>query len=352
MANFSYIRDSVESLLNEEREVPPDSPFFLSELWRDANNYLDYIRDLSDDHLRQIRLHTSLITGVPWFNYAHNPVRFLSEEEISETPLISSYRALVSEIPEQYWSSEPIADNAIKNVGLEWKDKIISDDIVRFQRTITNLYNLGIFRDLEEIEKPIIFEIGSGYGGLAHAIYNILGKGCYIVLDQPSMLFWSGVYISLHNPGARLSFVTGKQAQQADWEKLTDENDFLFVPNYALDDLSDIGGIDFAINLLSFQEMKDQQIIAYAEFLQRKLRGILFSENFARHPINKELTKDISDILEQYLLLTPNPAIYKQQPWYSALWRLFIYICITKEGKQLSPIRPSLIGEGYTININ
>lgn len=339
MNNLNKIREAVAAMLEEEKKLSPLSPFCLSELWRESNLYLDYIRELSDEQLHRIRPHTSFITGIPWFPYFHHPLRNKPDTEKETVPIVQDYRDIVLDLPEHYWLSEPVNHPVVNHLGIEWKGRLINEDIVRFQRTILNLYNLGLFQILEAKERPVIFEIGGGYGGLAYGIKKILGKGCHIILDQAAMLFWSGVYLSVNLPEAKIAILTGNEASTADWDKLVAENDFVLIPHYALNDLARFNGIDMAVNLISFQEMTEQQLALYGSFLSRHINGILFSENFEHHPFNEPLNIDVSEVLGRYFDLFPHPSAYEDLKKKNHKWQLFVYLCKAKGKNVPLPIK-------------
>lgn len=327
------IKSSIASLLKLESKQDPKLK--ASDVWEDVKKYFLFLFDLSYDQLKFLRLHTSLFSGVPWFNYIHSPNRILNTSEIEKCHPIKSYISLISSLPKKYWLSEPILCDDIENVGLPYKNRIISDDVVRFQRCITNCYNFGIFETLNANEKkPIILEIGGGYGHLAHQFNLRFNKNCtYIIVDLPSSLLWSSLYLHMHNPDAEI-YIHCPDDTVDDYTNALKTSNFLFIPNTKLELIDLIPKIDFAVNLLSFQEMTNEQINSYCSLLSRKLDGFLYSENFPKHWINKELDTFVENILQEYFDLTPKPEQYLKiipNPSNPSnpkdLWTLFSYFC-------------------------
>ena len=74
------------------------------------------------------------------------------------------------------------------------------------------------------------------------------------------MIFWSGIYITINNPDAKIFIYNPKIHKK----KLTIEEigsyDFLLIPNYKLVELVGDINFDFAFNQFSFQEMTENQI--------------------------------------------------------------------------------------------
>jgi hypothetical protein len=347
---FSDIKARVAAMIEEAGRATPE--FRASRLWRDYLVYLNYVRELSDGELQYIRAHTSLITGAPWFSWGHQPVRFAaSDAEREATPLIQLYRGLTNDVPETYWADEPVPNEATRLVGLPYRGRLISDDLARYQRAITNLYNAGLLQRDPDGRRRVLFEIGGGYGGLAHQLGRMTqGSATYVIVDLPELLFFAAVFLRLNNPTRRVYLYDPADAATGRLDEIVAAHDFVLLPHYLLDRLSGFPPIDVAINTLSMQEMSEAQIRGYCDFLSRHLLGWFYSENFDRHVFNAELAVDLFDILAGYFAMLParKPAEHLQLP--PDPWRLYAYLATPKtRPAPYMPLRRLLIGGNYAL---
>jgi len=351
---FSDIRHRVAGMIDEARTVDPSSPFYVSRFWSECLVYFNYVRELSDAELQYIRTHTSFITGAVWFHWAYQPVRLAgTDEEREAIPLIQLYRGLTAQLPEEFWADEPVPNEPTRRVGLPYRGRLISDDIVRYQRAITNLYNAGLLRSARDGDRRSFFEIGAGYGGLAHQLRRMIDAGAaYVIVDLPEMLFWSAVFLRLNNPTRRIYLYDPASFEAAQLDQILESHDFVLLPHYLLERMTTFPTINVAINTLSMQEMLDAQVRAYCDFLTRHLRGWFYSENFARHVSNAELTADLFDIFVEYFRMLPAGKLseHLQQP--PDPWRMYSYLATPKgQPAEYTPIRRMLIGSNYALAI-
>jgi putative sugar O-methyltransferase len=351
---FSDIKRRVAAMIDEAKGVAPSSPFWVGDLWRECLVYLNYVRELSDAELQYIRTHTSLITGAPWFSWGHQPVRLAASDEAREaTPPIQLYRALTKDIPEAYWGDEPVPNPPTRFVGLPYRGRLISDDLVRYQRAITNLYNAGLLASAPNGRRRVFLEIGAGYGGLAHQLRRMIEADAkYVIIDLPEMLFFSAVFLRLNSPTRRIYVHDAATLATGELDRIVAAHDIVLLPHYLVERLATFPTIDVAINTLSMQEMPESQIRAYCAFLERHLRGWLYSENFARHVHNTELGVDLFDILAEAFLMLPAGKLPGLLDLAPDPWRAYAYLATPKtRPAAYAPIRRMLIGSNYAVAI-
>jgi hypothetical protein len=335
-------------MIEDAASIAPSSPFAVSELWREGLLLLDYIRELSDAQLQYIRTHTSLITGAYWADWVHHPARFASsDEEREKLDFIRAYLDLVKDLPETYWGDEPVPNQAMRLLGLPFRGRLISQDILRYQRAITNLYDAGLLG--KQLGEPLRYlEIGGGYGGFAHQIGRMVPSSTYIIVDLPEMLFWSAVFLRLNNPSQPIYLYDSATFAAAQFDQILATHKFVLLPHYLLERLESFPIVDVAINMLSMQEMSEGQIRVYCDFLTRHLRGWLYSENFARHIYNKQLTRDLYDIFAEYFLTLPAMKLTENPGISHHLWQIYTYLLTPKtHPADYAPIRQILRGGNY-----
>lgn len=124
-------------------------------------------------------------------------------------------------------------------------------------------------------ERPVILEVGGGYGRLAELFaVNRPKEQCYVLTDSvPESLFYSWKYLSQRCKGLRVgAHFLGDKYSPGDW-------DVFVVPAWSLREV--IGDIDVAVNVASIQEMPEKTANAYFQFFQERLSldGICFFQN-------------------------------------------------------------------------
>ncbi|WP_172656496.1 putative sugar O-methyltransferase [Catenovulum maritimum] len=332
---FLEIHKLIKIMIAERELKFVDTLFYPSEVWLDAIKHLNFVFDLSEESLDYIRMHTGFITGVAWFQHAHQPYRQWNSERLkNELPLIQRYEELTNGLPEKYAIEEPCNKSAINNLGVRYNNKLISNDVLRYQRCITNLYNSNVFEHLEnEISHPVTVEIGAGYGGVAHQIASaILNKGTYIIVDLPEILFWSINFIRINNPDKKLWIYDAESFDLDEFKRSYKNYDYIFIPNYMSEILKVLESVDLYVNLLSFQEMSQQQVAFYLDLIQRNLNGVFYSENFSKHWMNTELTSKLHHLYEKCFVMHPRPEQYSSiecsndPQELKTVWNLFPFI--------------------------
>jgi hypothetical protein len=326
-------------IMEAERDaLPADSPLRPSRMWEDLRGFFDFVFDLSDRSLQNIRLHTSLMTGDPWFGNMQY-AGIARDEDKRHIPMIGQYERVIAGLPERFWIGEPVPARETESVGVRYRGRLVTDDIVRYQRCIANLYWSGVYRLLESLpEPPVIVEIGGGYGGLAHQVAACLGRRCtYAIFDLPETLYWSAAFLIVNNPGKRFYIYPGRERDRRPLADICRDHEFLLFPNYAIDRLAELEGIDLFVNMLSFQEMNDAQLETYLLVAGAHVRGALYSENRSRHPQNPDLAHTVEDHLARMFTLTPDPSFWRAKypnansfshpQW---LWQLFPYVGLSR----------------------
>lgn len=333
-ANLEQLRRALPVLRAEHDALPADSLFRPSAMWAEYGAFLNFVFDLSDANLRDIRLHTAFMTGMPWFeNIGKSNVT--GDHARLAIPMIAEYHGLTHDIPERFWASEPVTTRLSEALGLRYKGRLVTADLCRFQRCVSNLYWTGVYRHLDAVAgKPVIVEIGAGYGGLAHQVVAGLERPCtYLIFDLPEMLYWSAAFLIVNNPGRSFYIYRGRDDDADDLARVCADYDFVFMPNFLFERVRELPGIDLGLNLLSFQEMTDAQVAFYASIVAERLTGVLYSENFSKHPFSTELLATVDDHLSRWFALTPPPSMWHRlYPNANScdhpllMWQLFPYV--------------------------
>lgn len=289
-------------------------------IWSEAISVLKYILQLSPEDLLQIRMHTGLITGdIPW-GFWHQTNVIHAETFAKQC----HYIFFTENLPENLHVSEPFNIHIPRPMGITYRSRIINHDTARFQSVIFNLYHTGLLNWLEKLSaRPVLLEIGSGYGGLVHHIKNSLKRpSTCIIIDLPEILMFSAAFLITHNPKKSFYFYDANKRPDQLKKLNFAEYDFVFLPHTIMTDYTLLPNVDFAINILSFQEMNATELEKYSQFIANKVTGYFYSDNMDKHPCNNDTQTQVTESLASHLYLSPTPEYYKNQiaesdhPWF------------------------------------
>lgn len=326
--NLSKLRHNIRRLL-EKRQLEK------GQIWTDAWVFLKYIIDLNDSDTELIGLHSSFLGGQQPFTYWHpNP-----NIEPARTAEVVAYMRYTENIGDKFCISAPIMEGSPRQHGIIFNDKIINSDIVRFQSAISNLFTIGIFDILKKENHLVICEVGSGFGGLAFHISKIFEKSTYLLVDIPETLFMAGAYLIVNDPAAKIYIYDENEFSKEFFANNHRMYDYMLIPDFALPDLEG-GGIDLFINMLSFQEMTEEVIDDYVRFAYNHCKGFLYSDNWSKHPYNKQIKTSVEDIICKYFDVFPSIDVYDNRCFGDAFTRsgyqeLKVFVGRSKKEKEM-----------------
>lgn len=142
------------------------------------------------------------------------------------------------------------------------------------------MHQLGVFRTLRRVERPVVLEIGAGYGLLAASLLRAFPGIQYRIVDLPSSLALSACYLTSRGHSG-VQFALSTQLDRFDGKP-----------------------IDLAINTLSFGEMPAATVDVYGAFIARNLApgGRLFEQNFDNTHCEKQNFCDPAAALTLHLV--------------------------------------------------
>jgi hypothetical protein len=221
---------------------------------------------------------------------------YLSEIWRDEEPWwVTRYKRLIAKSPRLSKLSPP---KAFGESGYLINGVIVNHDTYGYLERIFAMQKMGVVDKLLGKNRPVILEIGSGYGALSYFIKQLIPGCIYICLDLPECLIFSALYMTrFHDDG--LLFEETSTADQIAQHGTT------FVPNYMFDRLIESGlKIDLAINTLSMSEMSEEQVANYCRGIAKLLTndGMFFEQNhdnrhvgliYAKETISKYFDPDL-----------------------------------------------------------
>lgn len=191
--------------------------------------------------------------------------------------VVPEYFDHIRNVPSRYIVRTP---GMFGEIGLDVDGVLVNPDVVLCQSRINGMLCCGVLdkiqADIDSRGRARVLEIGAGHGGLAYALQRIFGERLeYVIVDLPSSLFFSTIYLSVLNGGGDCHVLVPGQRPPARFRHL-------FVANHLLDEaLPSLGPIDLAINAMSFPEMSEAQVRYYGSVISGLIGedGVLFEEN-------------------------------------------------------------------------
>lgn len=150
---------------------------------------------------------------------------------------------------------------------------------------------------LEGIPRPVVAEIGGGFGCFAYHLARRAAPVAYIDFDLPENLLIASYYLRMAFPEKRFLHYQGPDTP-LDATALAD-HDILLLPNFMLPRLPDLSA-DLFVNTISFSEMEYETIAEYFRQIDRCGRRYLYHENLACHPEYKGYPSAVFPRLQRF----------------------------------------------------
>jgi hypothetical protein len=286
---YEAVRERVLALL-DEGAASATRP---SEYWVTELGTLEYLLDASPLIVNELRHHTYPVTGIRPYDYrsGKDSKRF-ADKVAMLTELAGGDHLLVPESP------------ALGGFGHELDGRLYNVDTLKYFEVLIGMERAGVLGALRGAEqRPCVLEIGAGWGGFAYQLKRLFPAVTYVIVDLPLLFLYSATYVETVFPEATTWY----------WERPGDERsipadaDFAFVPYFALEGL-ELDRLDLTVNMVSFQEMTEAQVKAYAAKAHALSSTFLYSLNRERSHYNDELTS-VSAALETCFWLRQIPLL-------------------------------------------
>jgi len=252
-----------------------------SDYWSEESSSIEYMLNATPEIISRIRDHTHWLTGVRSYDYKKH-------HQHREELFVSKYRRLRDLSKDLDFFGET---GILGDFGFEIDGQLVNLDTLKYFESIVSLSLTGELDRLINYEKPVILEIGAGWGGLLAMVKNYITNSQLVVVDLPFSLLFSATYLPTAFPHASVGFFGSSD--------FTGNEDLLFLTPTQFRDWKP-RNINLAINTVSFQEMTSHQIKEYASQLLSKSCSVLYSHNMSVSPNNK-----ISESVEECLSTWP-----------------------------------------------
>lgn len=260
-----------------------------SALWRRTTSFADRLIEGDRDALERLRLLSWPFSGVSLLNMTAQPKAMHATPDCDDPDAVLSgvaARGVTAEMQHALTAAVKFAGilpitlpDQMGEVGWRGPHGVVNLDTIAFAERMAILAEFGVVeRLMQPAARPVVVEIGGGFGGLALILTRSLPGLRYVIVDLPESLAFSAAYLSAMRPDATVAFLDGDSRAA-----LPESFDYLFVPHYAWRALvAALGRADIGLNTLSFAEMTAPQVDAYGQGLASLLgrNGLLFEQNF------------------------------------------------------------------------
>jgi glycosyltransferase involved in cell wall biosynthesis len=265
-----------------------------SAYWSEELENIDYLIDASPLIVRKLRQHAFHITNVRPYDYRNknDGRREFFEARLQALRAQGGDGLLVPESP------------AMGGFGYRFGDRLFNIDTIKFYEVLIGMERGGVMSAVRGIDRPLVCEIGSGWGGFIYQFKTLFPRATCVLVDFPELFLFSATYLGAMFPDAKSLFVgTDGTASIDGWR----DADFVFVP-HSLSRLVSTLPLDLTVNMVSFQEMTDTQVRSYAAMAAAAGCPLLYSMNRERSLYNTELVS-VSEALADCYTLTEVPVL-------------------------------------------
>lgn len=155
--------------------------------------------------------------------------------------------------------------------GYRFEDHLLLEPVFEYH------YQANYFAQLlAPVSRPVVVEIGGGFGGLAKHIIDAVEDVTYIGLDLPENAALQQYYLSSCFPD-RSGLFFGECREEITDDDIRD-HDFILLPNFALSALR-LSNVDLFVNIRSLSEMSHETISEYFHRISETRPKLFFHEN-------------------------------------------------------------------------
>ncbi len=281
--NYEYVRDRVLEM-RIQADVPEWRP---SAYWREELSNFEYMFDASPLIIDKLRHHTYHVTGLRVYDYRthRDHARRQFAEKLQALAVQASPGLLVPE-----WRE-------LGGFGFDIDGQLCNLDTLKFFEVLIALEKAAVLQEFRQAtDRRLVWEIGAGWGGFAYQFKRLCPNVTYVIMDLPELFLFSATYLMTAFPEAKVGFWGEAPTDHlfAVWR----DCDFIFIPHTALDELK-LERLDLTINMVSFQEMSDDQVAGYVARAHALGSTFLYSLNREKGPYNRHL-ESVSAIVSRF----------------------------------------------------
>ncbi|MDA1001210.1 MAG: putative sugar O-methyltransferase [bacterium] len=176
-----------------------------------------------------------------------------------------------------------IEDVVYPDIGNPWGVKF-GEGLIPYGVFRHHYYSKLFSELLGDIARPVVAEIGCGYGAFARYLLKEKKELAYIGFDLPEIVLVLSYFLLNCFPDKKFILFGEKEGENISMTDI-EKNDLILMPISALPSLAG-NSVDLFLNTRSFSEMDYVQVETYLNEISRVCRGYFFHENSAS-PISK-----------------------------------------------------------------
>lgn len=274
-SNLEKISDMVENFNTEE---------VVSKYWQEEIEGFLYLFQNYPLVYNKLRDHCYHITGIKSYEYREH-----------HSHLIPNFKKKYQKLKQLDSSNLFVEESkAMGGFGFSIENKLMNIDTLKFYEFMIGLNFSGFLEEFKKNNKNTIVEIGSGWGGFAYNFKTIFPNSTYVLVDLPFTFVFSLNYLKNLFPSKK--FLIWDENLSKEKIDIT-EYDFVFCPSHKIEFLNK-QNINHVINMVSFQEMKTENVEYYSNWIKGNNIENLYSLNRDRSKHNTELTT-VTEILQK-----------------------------------------------------
>ena len=282
--NYEYARDRVLEMREQVAAAPEYRP---SAYWEEELSTFEYMLDATPLVIEKLRHHTHCLTGLRAYDYRSHKTRAKTRftEKLHALVKVGSPDLLVPE-----W-------RPLGGFGFEIDGQLFNIDTLKFFEVLIALHKGSVLQEFRgNADRRLVWEIGAGWGGFAYQFKTLCPNVTYVISDFPELFLYSATYLMTAFPGAKVGF-WGQEPNDRLLERWR-ELDFLFLPNTSLAEMQ-LPRLDLTVNMVSFQEMTETQVVAYVQRAHALNCPFVYSLNRDKSSYNPEISS-VSNIISRY----------------------------------------------------
>jgi hypothetical protein len=282
--NYEHVRARV---LDMRAEMAADGEYRPSAYWEEELSNFEYMLDASPLVIEKLRHHTFHITGLRVYDYR-------TDRGKAQDRFVEKLRALLALGHSDLLVPE---SRILGGFGFEVDGELYNVDTLKFFEVLIALQKGAVLQEFRNnTDRRLVWEIGAGWDGFPHQFKSVCPNVTYVISDFPELFLFSATYLMTAFPDAKVGFWGERPPEQlfAGWR----EYDFIFVPNAALARMA-TARLDLTINMVSFQEMTETQVVGYVSRAHALQCRFLYSLNRDKSAYNREI-QSVSAIIERF----------------------------------------------------
>ena len=191
---YLEVRDAVQQLKASSAASGVARP---SDYWLEELEQIDYLAEASPLIIRKLRHHAFYITGIRPYDYREkgDGRRQRFEARLQALQALDDAAVLVPESP------------ALGGFGYEIEGRLLNVDTLKFYEVLIGMQRGGVLDALRPIDRPLVCEIGAGWGGFAYQFKTLFPRSTYVIVDFPELFLISATYLKSQFPSATVQFL-------------------------------------------------------------------------------------------------------------------------------------------------